>query len=264
MEQSTTFLAIDTSTAVMAGAVMQDCHVPAVIQTEAERNHSVHIMTNIEAMLRDSGVKANNIDCYVVGIGPGSYTGVRIAVTAAKTLAWTFGKAIIKVSSLEALAFSALQDQQAPSTSYKKVLIAPIMDARRGQVYTASFSIDTEQEQSWQRTTEDKIVLMADWVDELLHILLQEEAKYDELWIAGDVHLHQEAIIKLQEKASIPVCSTSTKMNGEALAKLGRLYVNRPESKLTEEDIYRLAPNYAQLTEAEVKQRAKEREAGNA
>ncbi len=82
--QAGAILALDTSTASMAAAIVSGHDVLAEIQTLAERNHSVHVVTHIKEMLLSSGVTAADIDAIAVGNGPGSYTGMRIAVSVAQ------------------------------------------------------------------------------------------------------------------------------------------------------------------------------------
>ncbi|HIW33374.1 MAG TPA: tRNA (adenosine(37)-N6)-threonylcarbamoyltransferase complex dimerization subunit type 1 TsaB [Candidatus Paenibacillus intestinavium] len=268
MTKQHTLLAIDTSTATMAGAILQQGKVIAEVQTEAERNHSLHIMTNIESMLKEASMSVRDITAFVTGIGPGSYTGVRIAVTAAKTLAWSTGKPVIGVSSLEALAYGALlqvEEQGQERLQHDKAVIIPLMDARRGQVYTAAFQADSAGK--WDRLHNDHIVLMNDWCqllqEQLLHYA-QEDVT--ELWFVGDAQLHEEAIERLTiiaNQQSLTVRSLSTAMYGEAIAQLGAAkLLEMTEAELTV--VHDLVPNYAQLTEAEVKQNAKEREEGRA
>lgn len=252
-------LAVDTSTAVMAGAAFTNNNSMAIVQTEAERNHSIHIMTNIEKLIKDSQWTAQTVTHYVVGIGPGSYTGVRIAVTAAKTLAWINKKTIVAVSSLEGLAYSAVEDTQQEEARSKKIAIIPIMDARRGQVYTALFSLAPADSstQHWQREHDDHITLMETWVDRLTSKL--NSTDIDEVWVIGDTMLHEQAINRLVQQLSIPVQAWATKMNGTALAKVGQMYMNKQDNVYTDASLHLLAPNYAQLTEAEVKQNEKDK-----
>lgn len=264
MMKQHTLLAIDTSTATMAGAIVQQGKLLAEVQTEAERNHSLHIMTNIECMLQEADKSLQHITAFVTGIGPGSYTGVRIAVTAAKTLAWSTGKPVIGVSSLECLAYGALlqtQDQLPQSSA----VIIPLMDARRGQVYTAAFQAANAAK--WVRQHNDQIVLMDEWCLSLQEQLPRYVAEdVSELWFVGDVQLHEEAIKRFTEIAnqqSMTVRSLTIAMQGEAIAKLGEVkLLQMSEDELAA--VHDLVPNYAQLTEAEVKQNAKEQEEGRA
>jgi len=259
MNKDYNIIAIDTSTAVMAGAAYSQNTLLAALQTEAERNHSIHIMTNIEQLVNTSNWSVQDVSHYVVGIGPGSYTGVRIAVTAAKTLAWATQNKIVAVSSLEGLAYSAIVDDIKNNQQLEQTIaIVPIMDARRGQVYTALFNQAANEQENWNRVHHDHITLMEAWVDRIA-----EQAKqgaYDAIWIVGDVQLHQEAIARLSDSMKIPVIALPTKMNGLALAKLGESYIAANQHIYAGDHIHQLAPNYAQLTEAEVKQNAKDKE----
>ncbi|MCR8657298.1 tRNA (adenosine(37)-N6)-threonylcarbamoyltransferase complex dimerization subunit type 1 TsaB [Paenibacillus endoradicis] len=257
-----TLLAIDTSTATMAGAILQQDQLLVKVQTEAERNHSIHIMTNIEHMLTEAKLSVHDVTAFITGIGPGSYTGVRIAVTAAKTLAWSSGKPVIGVSSLEGLAYGALLQEQ-EQLHQGSVVIIPLMDARRGQVYTAAFQASGTGK--WERQHNDHIQLMNNW-SQSIQEQLQSYAQngITELWFVGDVNLHEEAIELVKVNAneqSITVRSLTSVMQGLAIAKLGEAKLSTmSEDELAE--VHDLVPNYAQLTEAEVKQNAKEKEEG--
>lgn len=135
------FLALDTSTAVLGVAVTGGGELLHEINASGERNHSVHLLPIIEQALQASATTAERIGGISVGIGPGSYTGTRIAVTAAKTLAWAWNVPVTGVSSLHALAWggyhaaSAQQEQgsiTSPNGTAGTDWIIPLIDARRG------------------------------------------------------------------------------------------------------------------------------------
>lgn len=263
MSKQHTLLAIDTSTAMMAGAILQQELLLAEVQTEAERNHAIHIMTNIESMLKAVNLSVQDISAFITGIGPGSYTGVRIAVTAAKTLAWTSNKPVIGVSSLEGLAYGALLQEPQLLQEAGSAIVIPLMDARRGQVYTATFNADHAT--NWVRSDKDQIMLMKDLCEKLQERLaLYMQAGIKELWFVGDVGIHDEAIqqmLTIAKEYSITVRSLTHAMQGLAIARLGELQLHQ----MTADELaaaHDLVPNYAQLTEAEVKQNAKEKEEG--
>lgn len=124
------YLGIETANAPLSVAVVKDGRVIAEIVQNNKVTHSNGAMPAVEEVLQKAKITAAQIDAIAVSQGPGSYTGVRIGVTIAKTLAWTLQKPLIGVSSLQALAANA---------SLYSGLICPIVDARRNHVYTALY-----------------------------------------------------------------------------------------------------------------------------
>ncbi|MBP1995000.1 tRNA (adenosine(37)-N6)-threonylcarbamoyltransferase complex dimerization subunit type 1 TsaB [Paenibacillus eucommiae] len=98
------YLAMDTSTSSLTVAVLKNGHLLGELSTYAERNHSIGLLPNIQQLLTSLGLKPKDLKAVVSGKGPGSYTGVRIGVSTAKTFAWSLGIDLIGVSSLEAMA----------------------------------------------------------------------------------------------------------------------------------------------------------------
>lgn len=97
-------LCMDTATSEMTVAILENGKLRGEISTHAERNHSIGLLPNIQELLSSLGLSAKDLQAVIVGNGPGSYTGVRIGVTVAKTFAWSLGMDLIGVSSLEAMA----------------------------------------------------------------------------------------------------------------------------------------------------------------
>ncbi len=126
-------LAIDSSNVAMGVGLSNDGQVLGEVITNVKKNHSVRLMPAIEHLMNDVGMTPDSIDRIAVAMGPGSYTGVRIGVTVAKTLAWTLQKELVGVSSLEVLAQNG---------SFFEGLIVPFFDARRGQAFTGLYRKD--------------------------------------------------------------------------------------------------------------------------
>ncbi|MFJ6210903.1 tRNA (adenosine(37)-N6)-threonylcarbamoyltransferase complex dimerization subunit type 1 TsaB [Lysinibacillus sp. NPDC092081] len=124
------WLGIETANAPLSIAVIRDGKVIAEIVQNIKLTHSAGAMPAIEEVLAKADIKPSELDAIAVSEGPGSYTGVRIGVTLAKTLAWTLKKPLVGISSLKSLAANAaLYDG----------FICPIFDARRSNVYTAVY-----------------------------------------------------------------------------------------------------------------------------
>jgi tRNA threonylcarbamoyladenosine biosynthesis protein TsaB len=97
-----------------------------------QAKHSAALLPAVEFALRQAGLSARELDAIVVGGGPGSFTGVRIAAATAKGLARALGVPLLVESSLAALALSAAAAQRS---------VCPLFDARRDQVYTACYRL---------------------------------------------------------------------------------------------------------------------------
>ncbi len=101
-------LAMDTSNQVLSVALLDDKQLIGEITTNIAKNHSVRLMPAVEKLMKDVNVKPSELDRIIVAKGPGSYTGVRIGLATAKTMAWALDIPVIGVSSLEALAYQGI------------------------------------------------------------------------------------------------------------------------------------------------------------
>lgn len=126
-------LAIDTASRSCSVAVMDGEAVLAEINDVSGQTHSRHLMTMVDRALSASGARLGEIDGVAVTRGPGSFTGLRIGISAAKGLAEAAGKPLVGVSSLQALAWQIVQAE---------AIIIPMLDARRKEVYTARYRRD--------------------------------------------------------------------------------------------------------------------------
>src|SRR5690606_7564559 len=126
-------LAIDTSNQVMGIAILKEDHVIGEVVTNIAKNHSVRLMPAIEQLMKEVGMEPEELDKIVVAKGPGSYTGVRIGLSIAKTMAWALDIPVVGVSSLEPLAFQG---------RFFYGYICPFFDARRGLVYAGVYQFE--------------------------------------------------------------------------------------------------------------------------
>lgn len=234
-------LAIDTSNQIMGVAVIDGTAVLGEYITNLNKNHSVRLMPAISDLMQEVGVKPNQLDRIIVAHGPGSYTGVRIGVTIAKTLAWTLNIPIVGVSSLEVLARNG---------QHFNGIVSPLFDARRGQVYTGLYKMNNGK---FQSIKEDQILMLKDWVGELK----QQDEKV--LFLGNDVPLH-EAVIKevLQDQAII----ASPSLFNPRPSELAIIGIDKEP-----QEVHTFVPNYIRLAEAEAKwleaqKRDKERDKG--
>src|SRR5699024_394836 len=126
-------LAFDTSNQPLSVAVVSDDVILAEQLINVKRNHSVQLMPIIDEVLKQAKLSLDEIDRIAVAQGPGSYTGLRIAVTVAKSLAWTKDIELVGVSSLKVVAGNCLDENMGE-------IIIPIFDARRQNIYTGLYT----------------------------------------------------------------------------------------------------------------------------
>ena len=127
-----TVLAIDTSGPVAGCAVLKDGKIVHQTVMNHGLTHSETIMPAVDAALEGAGTGCGDVDVFAAVAGPGSFTGVRIGVCAAKGLAHAVGKPCAAIHALEALAMNFYGFEG---------LCCPILDARQGQVYCAAFDM---------------------------------------------------------------------------------------------------------------------------
>ena len=121
-------LAFDTSSKALSLAILEDKQVLAETMINIKKNHSITLMPAIDFLMASLDWTPKDLDRIVVAEGPGSYTGLRIAVATAKTLAHTLNIELVGMSSLLAL----VPRQQ-------EGLLVPLMDARRNNVYAGFY-----------------------------------------------------------------------------------------------------------------------------
>jgi tRNA threonylcarbamoyladenosine biosynthesis protein TsaB len=123
-------LAVDTATKSCSVAIIEAGSLSAELTTLKDQTHSKHLMELIHNGLGMSGFSAADLDGLAVTIGPGSFTGLRIGISTIKGLAHALDKPVVGISSLDALAW------QCADRSY---LICALLDARKGEVYSATY-----------------------------------------------------------------------------------------------------------------------------
>ncbi len=112
-------LAVDTSTRAGSIAVLRDGRLLGVRTSNASQPHASGLFVDLQALLDELAISLETFDLFAVASGPGSFTGLRIGLTAAKAWAEAFNRPLVAVSSLEAIAFQSLQIPNLPVGSWR-------------------------------------------------------------------------------------------------------------------------------------------------
>ena len=213
-------LAMDTSGPVAGVAILEDGRVRYEAMAINKMTHSESIMPMVEEALCRTALQKEQLTHLAVTVGPGSFTGVRIGVTAVKAMSHALGIPCIGVDALEATAFGIENSDE---------IICPIQDARVHQVYGAAF-------RGGQR-------LMADCVVKLDEYLAQISALGDRFLFTGDgVLAYREQIAEaLGEKARF-AAAHSAYLRPAAVACLAERDREQAVDYLTLQPLYLRAP----------------------
>ncbi len=219
-------LAIDTSTDDLSLAILKDDRLAAKFHKKAHRRHSILLVPMIEKLIKKVKLKLNEIDCFAISVGPGSFTGLRIGVTVVKGLAYALKKRIVAVPTLDVIAYNA--------KSFKGV-ICPVLDARKNKVYACIYRSDGKY---LKRLS--KYLLLP------LEELLKKLDKYDKVVFLGDyntaavtsrcLHLHRGGVRDWHPKADV-------------VAKIGAEYFKNRKFVKAED----LEPMYIYSRECDIK-----------
>lgn len=220
------WLAIDTANIPLSVAIVQDGKILTEENSAVAINHSLRAMPAIEEAFERAKIKPSDIDRIVVAEGPGSYTGVRIGVTIAKTLSWTLEKPLVGVSSIEALAMNV---------GLYEGYVCPLIDARRKHVYTGAYDMKAGQ---MNAVIPDQHIDIETW------ILRLKELNKPVLFIGQDIEMYRE---ELKEQMGEQALFAPFQLNVPRASSL----VAIAENKETLAEVHEFVPSYHRIAEAE-------------
>ena len=134
-------LFLETATEVCSVALSKGNEIVAALSSHKGNSHAEQLFSFIELVLIEGNCKISELDSVGLSMGPGSYTGLRIGASAAKGICYTLNIPLIGISTLQSIAFGALQ----PQKESQNILYCPMIDARRMEVFTALFNAKGEQ-----------------------------------------------------------------------------------------------------------------------
>ena len=148
-------LSVDSSAKACSAALVEDSKIIGSFFINTALTHSQTLVPMIDSLLQNTQTELKDVDLFAVSSGPGSFTGVRIGVSAVKGMAMPLGKDCASVSTLEAMAYNLIGEC---------CVVCAVMDARREQVYNALFRVN---DGSVERLRDDRALSIADLGEEL-------------------------------------------------------------------------------------------------
>lgn len=222
-------LAIDTATLVSSVAVATDKKLLAELTLQTKLTHSEVLMPHIEQILSMTKVKKNELDAIAVSIGPGSFTGLRIGLATAKTIAYALDIPIIGVSTLAALAYHY---------PVGDVYIAPLLDAQKGNVYISLYTWEDGQlHEAYEPTVKsfDDVLAAGQRLDKPVVFLGEKAvAKADEIKAAGGNIIMAMPHMVMPRAANVAMLGLDLLAKGKQddVMSLEPLYIRRSEAEI--------------------------------
>ncbi|OCL27763.1 tRNA N6-adenosine(37)-N6-threonylcarbamoyltransferase complex dimerization subunit TsaB [Orenia metallireducens] len=221
-------LAIDSSTNTGSIALISEDGLIGEELLNLTDTHSQRLMPQLVNLLEGSGYEPKDLEGVGVGLGPGSFTGIRIGLTTAKTLAQSLKIPIIGISTLEAMAYNL---------KYTSAYLCPMIDGRRDRVFTVLYKgkgyLEAESQES----------LIA--IDDLLKELVDIE---EDIYFIGEVANKYRD--KIMEEVKEPRFVSSS-FNLPKASIIGELSLKRLLAG-KEDNLFTLTPNYLKRSQAEI------------
>jgi len=231
-------LAVDTSTRTGSAALLRDSQVFAEVSGYEETPYSTRLFRDIAALQQQESFRLDQVDLFAVAAGPGSFTGLRVGLTAVKAWAEVHGKPIAAISGLAAIAAESLLGE-APGASDSRA-IAPFLDACRGQLFGAIYR-RIIGDATGLALASDESILSA---DEFLALLKGESAEALQLASPTPEILPAARIRELLPDVSVVQVSAAL---APAIGRLGFERAKRGDLV----DAIRLDANYVRRSDAE-------------
>jgi len=222
-------LGIDTSTSCCSVGLIDDESIISEYHLNIPVTHSERLLGTIELILKEARIVIGDLDGWAISLGPGSFTGLRIGVSTVKGLALATQKPVAGVPTLDVLAYQI---------SFTPYLICPILDARKGEVYTAFYRYEEKdglkRQSAYQAIKPEYLI---------------REIKERTIFVGDGVRTYGDYLRNSLSSLALLPPPTLNLPHGSGVAKLGLELLRKGESL----DLVTFTPLYIRPSEAELK-----------
>lgn len=237
--------AITTTTKLAGISLHKDTRILGEIKIEVSRTHSTTILNQIDSLFAWTGEKLDNVENVLVSIGPGSFTGVRIAISVVKGMFYGRNVNFYQVNELDALAYQAFYSldsnflsQNSGSDENSKIEIYSMIDSGKEKIYCAAYEAEA---------SEEKLRQVGDYeVIKLEKLLEKLDNKNKKIVIIGDAGINYKEKITGTLKNKV-LFLTDDRMR-ISTATFVQMFLN---NVLEKSDIFQLKPDYLEKSQAE-------------
>lgn len=239
--------AITTTTKLAGISLHRNNRMLGEIRIEVSKTHSTTILDQIDSLFTWTGEKLEDVENVLVSIGPGSFTGVRIAISVVKGMFYGKNVNFYQVNELAALAYQAFYSldnsflsQHNRDNEKDKIKIYSMIDSGKEKIYYAAYEPETVKEEKKLKQTENYEVIK---LEKLVEKLNDEDRK---IVLVGDAGInYREKIMKTVKNKMLFLTDDRMRIS---TATFMQMFLN---NILEKSDIFQLKPDYLEKSQAE-------------